>query len=190
MLTGARKGFTLVEMLVGLVIIAVLAAVLLPSLASRIRVSSSAVLANNLQAVNAGALSYRENVGKYPHELLELTTKPTAGTSQDACGGTLSTTSVALWQGPYISQTVTSSGLQSGDGVIANTIARSPSNTSLSTVMDGLLQLSVSEVTLKSANYVDSLFEAGTGLAAGSVQWTATTTSMGTLTYAIPIRGC
>jgi prepilin-type N-terminal cleavage/methylation domain-containing protein len=182
---SVAKGFSLMETLVALAIVAILAAALLPALASRISPSDSAVLASNLQAINAATLEYRENVGKYPHELLELTTKPTAGVSQDACASTLGTATVDFWKGPYLSLSVNSSGIRSGSGLIADTISRSPSNTSLSTVMQGVLQFSVSDVTQTMANNIDSLIDTGTGLSTGIVQWTSST-----LTYAIPIRGC
>jgi type II secretory pathway pseudopilin PulG len=87
----------MMETLVALLIVAILAAVMLPAVTSRISPSNSAVLERNLQSINAGILEYRENVGKYPHELLELTTRPTAGSSQDACQSTMSTTAVSLW---------------------------------------------------------------------------------------------
>jgi prepilin-type N-terminal cleavage/methylation domain-containing protein len=185
-----RNGFSMMETLVALLIVALLAAVMLPAVATRVSPSESAVLARNLQSINAGVLEYRENVGKYPHELLELTTRPTAGSSQDACQTTLSTTAVSLWSGPYLSLGVNSSGVQSGDALIANTIQRSPSSTSGSTVLNGVLQLSVSEVTSSIANDLESLLDTGNDLTIGTIVWTAGSSSTGTLTFGIPIRGC
>jgi prepilin-type N-terminal cleavage/methylation domain-containing protein len=184
------NGFSLMETLIALAIMAILAAVVVPTVASRLSPSNSAVLASNLQLINAATLEYRENVGKYPNELLDLTTKPTAGVSLDACGAALSTTPVASWRGPYLSLSVNSSGIQSGDGLIANTISRTPSSTSLSTVMKGVLQFSVSGVTQDNADDLESLFDTGSDLTTGTVQWVANSSTGGTLTYAIPIRGC
>lgn len=100
------------------------------------------------------------------------------------------TSTAALWSGPYIALMVGTNGIQSGDAVIANTFQRDPATTSNSTVMDGLLELSVCNVTNASASNTESIFDTGNDPDNGTVTWLATTGIIGILTFAIPIRGC
>jgi prepilin-type N-terminal cleavage/methylation domain-containing protein len=190
MLNSARKprpGFTLTEVLVALAIIAVIAAVMLPSLGRQITASNSSNLSQNLKTINDALQKYRENVGYYPDQLVLLTTKPTTSNT-DACGATLSSTDVALWEGPYLSLTVTTNGIQSGDAVIRNLLTRTPANTSSSTVMEGTLSVLADSVPSKVYDDLEGNFDAGTADPnAGTVQYNS---SLHLLTFVIPITGC
>lgn len=182
-----RSGFTMIEVIVSLAIIAVMVAVMLPSLSSRLRTANSSNLAQNMKTLNDAIQKYRENVGYYPSQLASLVTKPTTA-STDACGTTLSTTDVALWQGPYLSLTVTSNGLQSADAVIRNALTRTPTTTSSSTVMDGTLSIIADNVTTAVATDVEGALDAGSAdFNAGTVRYVSSTLI---LTYLIPISGC
>ncbi|MDQ6718266.1 MAG: type II secretion system GspH family protein [Gemmatimonadota bacterium] len=177
----------MIEVLVTLAIIAVMAAVMIPSLSSRVRVSNSTNVSQNLKTINDAIQKYRENVGYYPSQLVLLTTKPTTANT-DACGITLSTTDVTLWQGPYLSLTVTSNGIKSGDATIRNNLVRSPTNTSSSTVMDGTLSIFADSVTTAMATDVEGSLDAGsTDFTTGTIRYTAASS---TLTYLLPITGC
>lgn len=183
----SRNGFTLLEVLVALAIIAVMAAVMLPSLASRIRTANSANLTQNLKTVNDAIQKYRENVGYYPLQLVNLTTKPTTA-STDACGSTLSTTDVNSWQGPYLALTVTTNGIQSGDASIENTLVRTPATTSSSTVMDGTLTVTADNVSTAVDADAEATLDAGSADAnAGTIRYNSSTL---VLTYVFPITGC
>lgn len=85
---GARGGFTLVEMLLVLVILATLAAVVIPKFAGRSRqareTAAKAQIANLEVAIDA----FEVDVGRYPRTLEELITPP-ADNPQD-------------WRGPYL----------------------------------------------------------------------------------------
>ncbi len=188
MLTPKRaSGFTLIEVLVTLAIIAAMVAVMLPSLSSRIRTGGSANLTQNLKTINDAMQKYRENVGYYPLQLVNLTTRPNTANT-DACGSTLSSTDVALWQGPYLALSVTSNGLQSGDAVIRNTLTRTPTTTSSSTVMDGTLSVFADSVTQAIATDIETTLDAGTAdFNAGTVRYS---TTGHIITYLIPINGC
>ena len=181
------RGFTLMEVMVTLAIIAIMVAVMLPSLSSRMRTSNSSNLSQNLKTINDGIQKYRENVGYFPSQLALLVTKPTTSNT-DACGTTLSTTDVNGWQGPYIALTATSNGIQSGDAVIRNTVTRSPATTSSSTVMDGTLSIIADGVTSSQATDVETILDAGASdFNAGTVRYSSTGLF---LTYVIPISGC
>lgn len=184
MLTTRRAGFSFLEVLVALAIVAILTAILLPAAAGRINSASSAALSQNLKLVNDGIQKFRENVGHYPSQLVQLTTKPSSG-ALDACGSAMTVTSTAMWRGPYLSLAVGANGILSGDMAIDNTIARTPANTTSSTVMNGILQLSVTDVPARVANELEATIEKGSDLSHGTIIWFA-----GTLTFSIPIRGC
>ena len=184
---SAGHGFTLMEVMVTLAIIAIMVAVMLPSLSSRMRTSNSSNLSQNLKTINDAIQKYRENVGYFPPQLALLVTKPTTSNT-DACGTALSTTDVNLWQGPYIALTVTSNGIQSGDAVIRNTITRTPTTTSSSTVMDGTLSIIADAVTSAQATDVEAILDAGSAdVNAGTVRYSSTGQF---LTYVIPVTGC
>jgi prepilin-type N-terminal cleavage/methylation domain-containing protein len=187
MLMRTKRGFSLMEILVTLAIIAVMVAVMLPALAGRIQESNSSNLSQNLKTINDALQKYRENVGYYPDQLVLLTTRP-ATSNTDACGATLSSTDVALWQGPYLSLNVTTNGIQSGEATIRNALTRTPTTTSSSTVMDGTLSIFADAVTTSVANDVEAAFDAGTAdFGAGSIQFNSSTS---VLTFVLPITGC
>ena len=177
------------EILVTVLIIVTLSAVIIPGLVAKFSDANSASLESDLRAINAAILQYRENTGRYPHELVELTTRPTVGVSLDACGTAVVTSTAANWSGPYLSASVTTSGLQSGDAIIANSLQRNPLVATPST-MNGVLQLSVSNVTGTSAGDLEASFDTGNDLDHGTITWIPTTGIIGTLTFAIPVRGC
>jgi prepilin-type N-terminal cleavage/methylation domain-containing protein len=186
MLASRPRGFSLAEILVVLAILAILGAIMLPVVASRIDPANAATLGQNLQQINVAIQRYKENVRHYPKQLVQLTTKP-SGSVLDACGLVVTSTDVALWRGPYLSLIANSNGIQSGDVSIDNTIVRSPANTSGSTpsLMNGVLELSVSNVPGDVANDLEAALDEGSDPFDGTITYVG-----GTLTYSIPIRGC
>lgn len=189
-------GFTLMEILVALAILAVLSAVMLPSLVKQFESASGANLAQDIRAINSGIQNFRENVGRYPSSIYQL--YALSSTDTDLCGLTISTTNAAQWRGPYFSLTPinNSTALAAGDARIGLDITRSPVTTSSSTVMDGTGAFSITSVdTLVAAN-VENVFDGGTSAnTTGSVSYvkSGTTTGssqQGTVTFIFPVRGC
>ncbi|MDQ6718267.1 MAG: hypothetical protein M3Z17_07960 [Gemmatimonadota bacterium] len=190
MLSVVRKAFTLMETLVALLLVVTMAAIILPVVVTKISTVNSSVLSGNLRAINQAILRYREDVGRYPRLLSQLTTRPTVGVSVDACGTAMNSTTVASWNGPYLSLSVGTSGIQSGDAIIANNLQRNPLTTSNSTIMNGVLQLSAGSVTGANASDAESVFDTGNDLDHGTITWIPTSGIIGTLTFSIPVRGC
>ena len=183
----SNRGFTLVEVLVTLAILAVMLAVLLPGLSQQIRNANSSNLSQNLKTVNDALQKYRENVGYYPNQLALLGTKPTTSNT-DACGATLTSTAVALWKGPYLTLRMGTNGIQSGDAVIQNTLTRVPTTTTSSTVLEGELDITINTVSLNVATDVEDNIDAGaTDFTQGTVRYVSSTQIM---TWVIPISGC
>ena len=188
MLIRKAGGFTVIEVLIALLIVVTLTAVMLPTVVTKVSNANSSTLAGNLQAINTAILQFRENTGRYPHKLTQLTTPPVFG-DDDACGVDMPTSTRALWTGPYLSLSVGTNGIQSGDGVIANNMQRNPLVATSST-MSGVLQISAGAVTGSNANEVESVFDTGNDLDHGTITWIPTTGVIGTLTFSIPVRGC
>ncbi|MBI3312399.1 MAG: type II secretion system major pseudopilin GspG [Candidatus Omnitrophica bacterium] len=91
---AAPWGFTLVEIMLVVIIIAVLAAMVVPRFAGRTEQAKLARTKSDIAAIGVALDLYELDVGQYPESLPELTTKePPAGLSQEL---------KAQWRGPYL----------------------------------------------------------------------------------------
>lgn len=176
------RGFTLAEIMIALLILAILAAVLYPTAAGQLRSGQAAALGNQLDNLRQAISNYRQNVLRFPATLSELTTAP-VGTDLDACGTVLGTNST-LWRGPYLAQVISGS-MPIGDALALNTLTRIPA-TGVNT--PGLLQITVASVDQNLATDLERQFDGNNNFAAGTIQWT--TNGVDTLKFLIPIRGC
>lgn len=100
--TAARKrsklGFTLVELLVVIVVLAVLAAIVLPKFMNSSVRSREAALRTDLKLMRNAVSLFQADIGKYPLTLADLAqTDKTKVKASD--GGVVS---AADWHGPYI----------------------------------------------------------------------------------------
>ena len=190
-MTGSRTrkrrrngGFTLVEVAVGLVLIALLAGVLIPAVLNRLDSGQATTLATNLSALDEAIGTFRQDVGRYPSQLVHLGTAPAVGTL-DTCDRVIP--NVAAWNGPYLARAVTTAGIRSGDATILNAIDRDPEDFSST----GTMLIIVSDVDQLVAEELERSFDTTADYTAGAIRWDAVGGSgMGTLTYATSIRGC
>ena len=90
MLTS-RRGFTLAEVLVAFTLIAVLAAVVMPTIRGRLQDGYEDALVGELSSLASAINAYRQDVGHYPPQLDYLTLLPPS--PDDFCGHDLS----AVW---------------------------------------------------------------------------------------------
>ncbi len=102
-----KRGFTLAEVLVTLAIIAVMAAVLLPSLNSQLSKGDAGRMAQDLTNIQTGAQAYLADVHRYPASMTQLTTA-LSGTPTDLLGSTIPPGLLAKWKGPYVAKDVVS----------------------------------------------------------------------------------
>ena len=180
---SGQRGFTLVEVLVALAIMAVLAAVLIPSLGSKMRDARTSAIAETLQGLAAGAAEFKKATTHYPGKLSLLTTPPLA-TSTDACANQLSTTAT-LWRGPYVSREMLTTGTSMGDGVIQDALTRT------TVVSSTYLSISVTGVENETAADLETLLDGPS--ASPSTTGTIHSVASGTTTdvsYWIPVNGC
>lgn len=181
MLTSGRRGMTLMEVLIAIAILAIIAAVVIPTSAGQLRQGHSAALANQLTNLRQAIANYRENVGAYPASLAQLTTQPVAG-DDDACGANLSNAELNAWRGPYVNQNIVAA-MPVGNALISTALIR----TTVSGTT-GDLQIEATGVDNDIALALEQQFDGNNNLAAGNITWT--TASNGRLLLHIPIRGC
>ncbi len=192
-------GFTLVEVLTALAIMAVLAAVLIPSLTSKLRDSRTATIAQTTVGLSQGIAEFKRATSMYPSSLQQLTTAVT-NSSLNICGtGNTFSSTFSFWRGPYTSRDITTNGVVVGDATI-NAGLRRFSGTAIWLVMD------VPAVEQQIAEDLDMQFDGGgaNSTTTGTIQWStaqiaSTTTStlvpltaapLTNLSYYIPINSC
>lgn len=93
-----RKGFTLVELLVVIVVLAVLAAIVLPKFMDSSARSKESSLRTDLKLIRNAISAFQADTAKYPGSLADLA--ETDGTKvKDASGAAIVTKD---WHGPYL----------------------------------------------------------------------------------------
>jgi prepilin-type N-terminal cleavage/methylation domain-containing protein len=103
-----RSGFTLIETIVTVGIIAVLAAFVVPTVIQKAGVGDPVKVQNDLNTVRTGLETYgTDSKAGFPHLLYDLTAKPTAGTSRLIDSTAMTANQVAKWNGPYMGATIT-----------------------------------------------------------------------------------
>jgi type IV pilus assembly protein PilE len=102
-----KRGFTLGEVLVTVAIVAVLAAVVIPSIGSQITKGDLGRTSSDLLTMRSAIEQFLSDVRKYPRNVQQLTQAPvalTAGWTDLANGGQYSAQEVARWRGPYLAK--------------------------------------------------------------------------------------
>src|SRR5688500_4796301 len=98
--SAKRKGFSLAELLVGMAIIALLAAVLIPAVTGQIAKSDATRTLQDISSMRTGVEQFVADVRRYPGKLSHLTRAITVA-DRDVNGVLYSTNLVARWKGPY-----------------------------------------------------------------------------------------
>lgn len=189
----ARRGFTMMEILVAITIIAVLTAVLLPALANKLRDSRTTAISQTLLGLSQGIAEFKRATTRYPQHLSYLTATVTSANT-DICGNILSTTPSSLWRGPYASRDLSSgAGIAMGDATIEDLLARVVSGSSTWLVID------VHDVESTTTSDLESELDGSPADANnGTIRWQSTAVGAspaadaGTFNvrYAIPINSC
>jgi len=92
-----RKGFTLIEVLIVIVVIAILAAIVVPRLLGAGREAREASLRAHLQELRNAVGLFQAQCGDYPAQLADL-----MATSAPATGANGVDINTADWKGPYL----------------------------------------------------------------------------------------
>jgi prepilin-type N-terminal cleavage/methylation domain-containing protein len=111
-------GFTLAEILVALALIALLAAVLLPTVAGQILKGDAGRVMQDVQAVRSGIEQFLADVHRYPGKYSDLSKKIVASDAGhvDINGAQYPAGLVANWAGPYVTKDTASAVVMTGFG--------------------------------------------------------------------------
>ena len=91
------KGFTLIEMLIVIVVIAILALIVIPRLLGAGRKAKEASLRADLHQLRNSIQQFEADMGDYPAALADL-----MGAAAPVTGGNSVTLDGTAWQGPYL----------------------------------------------------------------------------------------
>ncbi|MGI6294836.1 MAG: prepilin-type N-terminal cleavage/methylation domain-containing protein [Armatimonadota bacterium] len=99
----SKKGFTLVELLVVIVVLAVLAAIVLPKFMDSSARSKESALKSDLKLVRTAISLFQADIGKYPNSLADLAESDVSKVK----GKDGAAVSAGDWHGPYLESVVT-----------------------------------------------------------------------------------
>src|SRR3954466_9172283 len=98
---GKKKGFSLAEVLVTIAIIAVLAAVVVPSIGSQLKTGDESRVQQDLSNIRSGVEQFLADVRRYPSSATHLNTAITIS-AKDISVTNYPASQVARWRGPYL----------------------------------------------------------------------------------------
>lgn len=109
-----RAGFTLVETIVTVGLIAVIAAFVIPTVIQKAGSGDPVKVQNDLNTVRTAIETFATDVKNgFPHQISVLTSRPTAGVDRFIDSSAFVANQVAVWNGPYLGATVSSALLDS-----------------------------------------------------------------------------
>ena len=191
-----RKGFTLAEVAIAAVIIAIMAAVTAPSLVSFIDKERAQTTADKLSAIATGLAGFESAIhtgsastnNAYPGRISYLTNAIT--TAQfTTCHTAFTATSTAQWStsGPFLTFYIPVGGLNTPLGIIQDSVIRVPSSGGPA-ASPGTVALHMTGVDANDAAMLDQVVDGGDGGSAGVVQYTITGTTAD-VRYLVPVLG-
>lgn len=163
------SGFTLPEVLVTVAIVAVLAAVVVPTVTSQISKGDEASFQTGTTNIRTGITAFVSDTRRWPGRVSDLYNAPVAA-DLDLFAVAYGAATVGRWRGPYVS-----GALQPTDSLfvalayVQNQLADS---TLAAAGSSGFVIASLSGITTQmAAARLDTLIDGGTGFDAGVLQW-------------------
>ena len=98
-----KRGFSLAEILVAIAIIAVVGAILIPSIGGQLRSGDESRVQQDFTALRTGAEQFLADVRRYPNSVGQLIVKP-AVTESGLLGGVYTSAQTGRWRGPYVNK--------------------------------------------------------------------------------------
>jgi general secretion pathway protein G len=191
------RAFTLVEIVVAVVIVAIMAAITVPTMVDRLRQNEANALVSELENIQTGIALFQRDVGRYPFRLDYLSTLFDSVSIRDFCGVAISATNQAKYRGPYITRPIlpvspytvpinTRDVLATGDS-IETLISR------VTLTTGDAIQLSVKGPSDRMTLMVDSIADGTADATGGRVRYaTPLQSNQNTIGWLIPIpkNGC
>jgi prepilin-type N-terminal cleavage/methylation domain-containing protein len=172
----ASGGFTFIEMIVGLAIMALLATAVTPSLIAVLDRQRRDVALTTFSTIGGAIGAFTGDVGEYPAQLTQLTTQ--IGAQPDLCGVNYSVGEQGNWDGPYITRVVPTTGLPVAIGRARNQLTRFPNTLNPTHII-----LTVDSVVIEDALAVNKqLDDDGDDASANAVRWTTLSAADGLVT--------
>lgn len=110
-----RGGFTLIETIVTVGLIAVIAAFVIPTVVQKAGSGDPVKVQNDLNTVRTAIETFATDIRNgFPHQISSLTKKPVAGTDQFIDSTVFVANQVSAWNGPYMGATI---GSAAGDSL-------------------------------------------------------------------------
>jgi prepilin-type N-terminal cleavage/methylation domain-containing protein len=178
-----KKGFTLAEVLVTIAIIAVVGAIVIPSIGGQLRTGDESRVQQDLTSLRAAAEQFLADVRRYPNSIGQLVVKPAVSES-GLLGGVYTASQVGRWRGPYLNKDSASSVKTGYDLTITTTFGfvNFPSTT------QKYLTIDMASVDTGYARGVDRKMDDGVENA-GMIQYTIAASPTTTLKfYALPVQ--
>lgn len=123
-----RRGFTLAEILVALALMALLAAVLLPTVAGQVLKGDAGRVIQDLEAVRAGSERFLTDVRRYPGRYSDLSRAITVANT-DVLGSAYNAGQVSKWKGPYLTKDTINASVETGFGGRITNVFKTETNT-------------------------------------------------------------
>lgn len=100
-------GFTLVETIVTIGLIAAIAAFVIPTVVQKAGAGDPVKLQNDLNTVRTAIETFSTDVkASFPHQISSLTSRPQAGVDRLIDSTAMTANQAAVWHGPYIAATI------------------------------------------------------------------------------------
>ena len=165
------RGFTLAEILVALALMALLAAVLLPTVAGQVLKGDAGRVVQDLEAVRAGSERFLTDIRRYPGRYSDLS-QAIAVTNTDVLGNAYTAGQVTKWEGPYITKDTINASVETGfGGRITNAF-----KTEINTNAIAYLTIVVTGITGPDADRIDEQIDgpSASPRTTGLLRWVST----------------
>jgi prepilin-type N-terminal cleavage/methylation domain-containing protein len=185
-----KPGFSLAEILVSIAILAVVAAVVIPSIGGQLRSGDESRLQQDLTNLRGGIEQFLADVRRYPKSIGQLTNKP--GVTESALvGGVYNAGQVGRWRGPYITKDsvfALKTGYDASFNTAFDTLTLATSGLAVSATGTRYLRIYLVGFDSTNALRLDQKMDDG-DLTTGQIRWTVNTATADTLFYlTIPVQ--
>lgn len=174
-----RKGFSLAEILVSVAIVAVIAAVVIPSIGSQVNKGETGRVSSDLVNVRSAVEQFLADVRRYPSNMGQLQTKILATTASDTginASGQFTAAQVARWKGPYMTKDFSTTAVTGYGGQVVTffRVCDNVTNTLTSCSAPGAtgryLTITIPGISQTEAQEIDNAMDDGV-LTTGQIRW-------------------